>query len=763
MNQQRRLFDDAPEQLQPVPWEAAANADRLLAQVVVNRPLNTIFHYLVPDALRPILKIGSRVRVPFGRGNRLLNAYCVGLETGENNKRSLKSIEEVVDLEPLLSLKMLELTRWMAERYLCGWGQVLDSVVPSGVKKNAGTREVTFFRTLIKTEELEQHHLPKKQLAVMLALLNAEDSLTIPELTEEADCGTGPINSLKKKGLIESIRKRDLVNRSEKKNAPLSPDLQLNPDQAACLNALLKTLRAQEYETFLLNGVTGSGKTEVYIQAIREVVAYGRQAIVLVPEISLTPQTIRRFRARFPSVAVLHSHLSDGERHWQWQKIARGEVEVVVGARSAVFAPTPHLGLIVIDEEHETTFKQDTTPRYHARDVARERARLENIPLLLGSATPMLESLQRVRQKKDKMLLMLKRIDDRPMPPVIIVDTRNDPLIKRGQKIGRAMFNGITNALKEDGQIILFFNLRGYTPVLWCPSCGEKVCCPHCDTSVTWHIDKKEILCHSCEFHSPIPERCPSCEHQGLKHLGAGTQKLEKEVRAKFPSVPILRMDSDSMNKPGSHDEALERFRSGEVKILLGTQMITKGLDFPNVTFVGVIDADTMLHQPDFRASERTFQLIAQVAGRTGRSDRGGRVFVQTSSPDETAIQKAAQHDYLSFAMEELKHRKEQMTPPFVHWARIILRGPEESIVDQFSREMGDFFREQIKEHNFPVRIQGPAPAPFTRIRGNFRYHLLLIANEVDSLINIWNKLQAKMPSCSGVEWTIDVDPINMR
>lgn len=764
MAQQHRLFNDAPEELAPVPWEKAAADDVLTAQVVVNRPLNTVFSYLVPDTFRERLKPGNRVRVPFGRGNKLIYGYCVGLENPENRKRSLKSIAEIVGTEPLLNQKMLDLTRWMSERYLCSWGQVLDSVVPSGVKKNAGTREITFLKPEIKTrEELDSHNLPKKQLAVMESLIKAKKPLTIPELTEDANCGTGPINSLRNKGLIESIRKRDLTERPILESQKLMDDLVLNEDQTKCLNEIVQTIRDQEHETFLLNGVTGSGKTEVYIQAIREVVEYGKQAIVLVPEISLTPQTIRRFRSRFPSVAVLHSHLTDSERHWQWQTIAKGEVQVIVGARSAIFAPTPHLGLIVIDEEHETTFKQDSTPRYHAREVARERARLENIPLLLGSATPMLESLQRIRDKKDRILMMSKRIDDRPMPPVHIIDTCNDPQIMQGHRIGRAMFNGINMALKNGGQVILFFNLRGFTPVLWCPSCGEKLCCPECDTSLTWHKDKKLVLCHTCEYASEIPRQCTNCKHPGLRHLGAGTQKLEEEVRKKFPGVPALRMDSDSMRKPGSHDIALEKFRKGEVKILLGTQMIAKGLDFPNVTFVGVIDADTMLHQPDFRASERTFQLIAQVAGRTGRGEKGGRVFVQTTSPDAVAIQRAAQHDYLGFAKQELSERQEIFSPPFVHWARVILRGPMESVVDQFSREMVDFFREELKANESPIVVQGPAPAPFTRLRGNFRYHFVLISETIEPLLDMWKKLESKIPNHSEVEWTVDVDPINMR
>ena len=400
---QRNLFAAEPLEPELKPWDRAAAADLWVARVVVNRPLDTPFDYLVSDALRERLKPGMRVRVPFGHGQQRLIGYCVeagpfsdliGPERFKNGQPpKLKPIEAVLDREPLLSPRMLELTRWIAERYLCGWGQVLDSVVPAGVKKMAGTREILFLVPAAGVvETLEERKLGAKQKAAMEVLCAAGRPLRIDELAESADCGVGVISSLREKKLVDAIVQR--TDAFDIDFAPMTrqPDLQLNAEQHAALDAILAELRAARHRTILLRGVTGSGKTEVYIQAIREVVSYGRQAIVLVPEISLTPQTIRRFRSRFESVAVLHSHLSDSERHWHWQRIASGEVQVIVGARSAVFAPTPHLGLIVIDEEHETSFKQEETPRYHARDVARERARLEGIPLLLGTATPTLES-----------------------------------------------------------------------------------------------------------------------------------------------------------------------------------------------------------------------------------------------------------------------------------------------------------------------------------------------------------------------------------
>ncbi|MCH8827989.1 MAG: primosomal protein N', partial [Planctomycetes bacterium] len=664
--EQRHLFPQTPDQLGPAVWERAAERDQAVAGVVFNRPLETVFHYLVPDELRLMLAAGQRVKAPFGKGNRLTVGFCVGVETSVETSRRLKSLDSIIDREPLLSADMLELTKWIAERYLCGWGQVLESVVPAGVKQKAGTRSINVFRTAPDAElQDDGSTLPAKQRAVWNLLAQSDRPLTAMEITDSVGCGTAPIEGLRKKGLIQVSRHRrsqfaptEIVVESE-------ADLSLNRDQQAALDGIVGVLESRKHRTILLHGVTGSGKTEVYIRAIREVVGYRRQAIIIVPEISLTPQTIRRFRSRFDSVAVLHSHLSDAERHWQWQRIVGEDVQVVVGARSALFAPLPHLGLIVIDEEHETTFKQDSTPRYHAREVARKRAEILGIPLILGTATPTLESWVRASEGDDLLLSLPRRVAGLPLPPVIIVDVRNDRYFSSGSAIGRALATAMQNALENDGQIILFLNVRGFSPILWCHACGNPLKCPHCDITLTWHKDRNVALCHSCEYKSGTVTQCSSCGRPGITLFGIGTQRLEAEVRARFGKYRCLRMDSDSMRKPGSHEESLQAFGRGDVRILLGTQMIAKGLDFPNVTLVGVINADTVLHQPDLRAAERTFQLISQVAGRTGRGRQGGRVFVQTCSPNEPAILYAAEHNYLGFAAAELVHRRELNLPPF--------------------------------------------------------------------------------------------------
>jgi primosomal protein N' (replication factor Y) len=729
----------------------------------VNRPLQTEFTYLVPEHLRDRIKPGQRVRVPFGKGNRPFVGYCVAVMSAPDGDRQLKSIESIIDPEPLLSPKMLELTRWIADYYVCGWGQAFDVALPRGVKRSATGRLTNFFRASSTAQaEIDQLHLPPKQRAVLDVLQAGNRPMQAGDLMEAAGCGPAPLKALQRKKLIQVLTERADDQVPDAGPTVKDDDLELNAEQQIALDKIVGVMRSGEHRTVLLRGVTGSGKTEVYIQAIREVVHCGRQAIVLVPEISLTPQTIRRFRARFDSVAVLHSHLSDAERYRHWQQIARGEVQVVVGARSAIFAPTPKLGLIVIDEEHEPSFKQETVPRYHAREVARQRARLEGIPLVLGSATPMLESWRRSQTGQDLLVSLPHRIEWRPLPPVVVVDVRNDPQFARGGAIGRALEAAMHRALDAGGQVILFLNLRGYSPTLWCRSCGGIVRCPNCDITLTYHKDRQAALCHSCGHETSVSV-CPTCRQPAILYLGTGTQRLEREVRAKFPGHACLRMDSDSMRRFGSHDAALEAFRKGQVRILLGTQMIAKGLDFPNVTLVGVVSADTILHQPDVRAQERTFQLISQVAGRTGRGPRGGRVYVQSTCPAEPAIRFAAEHDYLGFAAHELERRRAMLAPPYRHMARIILRGTVESDVRHQADHFTSVLAEAAKEQKSSIRILGPAPAPVAKLKGHYRYHLQLTDARMEEIHRLWRAASARFSHRRGVEHVIDVDPINMR
>jgi primosomal protein N' (replication factor Y) len=541
--------------------------------------------------------------------------------------------------------------------------------------------------------------------------------------------------------------------------------LHLNEDQAAALKTIIESLDSQQATGIVLHGVTGSGKTEIYLRAIEHVASFGRQAIVLVPEISLTPQTVRRFRARFPRVAVLHSHMSDVERHHHWQRIARGEVEVVVGARSAVFAPTPHLGLIVIDEEHETTFKQDASPRYHARDVAWQRAQMEGIPLVLGSATPSLESWRRTQTGEFKLVSLPKRVMNLPMPDVMTVDLRDPGQTKfsRGA-ISRPLHQAMHAALRDGGQVILLLNRRGFSTHIQCPACGFVLKCEHCDLALTYHRVHGTALCHYCEYEAPPPRGCPDCKAPAILFSGMGTQKLEAEVQSRFPEYTCARMDVDSMRRRGSHDSVLSKFHRGEIRILLGTQMIAKGLDFPNVTLVGVVNADTALHLPDFRAAERTFQLVAQVAGRTGRGKRGGRVLVQTLNPDHPAIVAAVRHDFPAFAAHELHVRELAGYPPFAEMVRIVVRGPIEAPARESAVHLGERLRQIVKRRELAaVRLLGPGAAPIARLRGEFRFHLQLQGPDGAVLKELVREAAKGFAPPEEIRWTVDVDPWDMQ
>jgi primosomal protein N' (replication factor Y) len=757
-HEQRSLFDTQPD-----PWELDDELAVPLARVVFSEGLSGAFDYRIPPSLMEKVIEGKRLRVPLGRGNQLRVGYCVGVQRVVPEVRRWKQVHSVVDDEPLLRPSMLRLTGWMAEHYLTDWGKVLQCVVPAGVRSGAGTRmQIVFDVAPQAAVQPTQRQLPAKQAAVLHVLRQAKQPLTLVELAHRAGCTAAPIRSLQKKGLIEAHQQRIETRRVTREVVDVHQPFQLHPMQQAAYDAIAAALDCQRHETFLLHGVTGSGKTEVYIKAIERLMGFGRQAIVLVPEISLTPQTQQRFRSRFPHVAVLHSHLSDAERNAHWQRIARGDVSVVVGARSAVFAPAPHLGIIVIDEEHDASFKQDLVPRYHARDVARQRAAAESIPLVLGSATPSLESWLMAQSGQARLLSMPRRILELPLPDVVIVDLRHEfqHRFHRGP-ISRCLHEAIGQALDHGEQIILLLNRRGFSTHIQCPACGHVVKCPACELSLTHHREGEKAICHYCDYAVSAPHSCPDCGYAGIRYGGLGTQRLEAEVRSQFPRATVLRMDSDTMRRPGSHEESLARFRRGEVQILLGTQMIAKGLDFPNVTVVGVISADTSLHLPDFRAAERTFQLVTQVAGRTGRGAKGGRVYVQTFNPEHPAIRAAERHDYLRFAMEELPVRLQFGYPPYGEMMRLIVRGASESQVASFADALARRLA-PLRTSCPGFRLLGPASAPIEKLRGKFRYHMILQAPDLESVRVTLRAAQCDLQVGDELQWLIDVDPLDM-
>lgn len=760
-DRQQNLFDTQPPQ-----WELDDAEHRRIARVVLSSGPAGEFDYFVPeefaDERKPevLAQAGRRVRVPLGRGNRPVVGYCVEVAVTSTGGRKLKPVSAVLDTAPLLSPRMLEIGQWIAEYYLAPLGQVLEGILPAGVRGKAGTRETTLFSVPTRVAaRMTRLDLPEKQAHALKILAASSKPLALKQWMARAECTSGPISALRKKELVESRVERIDTDPLLEQPVARREALELNPAQAAALETITTALDRREQSTLLLHGVTGSGKTEVYIQAIEKVVSFGRQAIVLVPEISLTPQTVGRFRERFDHVAVLHSHQSDVERHRHWKRIASGEVQVVVGARSAIFAPTPHLGLVVIDEEHETSFKQDTAPRYHAREVALQRTRMDQIPLVLGSATPSLEAWHAAGRGDYQLISLPDRVSNLPLPVVRAVDLRDQEHRKwnRGA-ISRPLHQAMTAALADGGQVILLLNRRGYSTHVQCPACGFVLKCDSCDVSMVFHRQANHVVCHWCDRVEPPPTHCPDCKDANIRYGGFGTQKLEAEVRARFPDARVLRMDTDSMRRPGSHEQALDSFRNGEVDVLLGTQMIAKGLDFPNVTLVGVVNADTSLHFPDFRASERTFHLVTQVAGRTGRGSQGGRVLVQTLSPDHPALVAAMQHNYQAFAASELPEREMLNYPPFGRMARVVIRGPN----DQVTLAVADELAGKIRTAGAGTRVMGPAPCTIAKLRELFRYHILVIAPDVAALHKAAAPLAGKLKLPEGVQWIVDIDPVDM-
>ena len=758
---QRQLFESQPA------WVEDDARRGTVATVVLPDGVDKPLDYLVPESLAGAVEPGRRVRVPLGRGNRERIAYCVAVRSGELPQHPLKSVAGVEDDAPLLSRRMLDLTKWMADRWLARWGEVLEAVLPAGVRLSRKPRMTTL---LMATGAEPVRRLNPAQAAVLAA---ATAPRSAEDLARESGASRAVVARLVKVGLL---REAGAVERSVgggDARRPISHERpnQLSPAQARALEAIVSAVRAGRHETVVLFGVTGSGKTEVYLQAVEETLSAGKQAIVLVPEISLTPQTCDRFRARFGSVAVLHSHLTPAERHDQWREIAAGRVGVVVGARSAIFAPTPRLGLIVIDEEHENSFKQATAPRYHARDVAEWIARAEGVPLVLGSATPSLETFSHCLQGTWKMCRLADRVGGSQLPAVITVDLR-DPKSRSRGSVSPRLAAGINWALDGGGQVMLLLNRRGFATQVQCRSCGHAVRCPQCDLALTLHQPGNRGICHGCGLVNRVPADCPECRAPKLAQRGTGTQRLEEEIRRLFPGTRVARMDTDTMQSRGSHERTLDAFRAREIDILVGTQMIAKGLDFPSVMLVGVVNADAALHLADFRAAERTCQLVTQVSGRSGRGPLGGRVVVQTSTPDHPALSAAAKHDYEAFVRSELPIRETLLYPPFGSIVRIVVRSVDEQAAANWAGHITDRLRKEVAllataasgsgSAEPKIRVLGPAPAPITRLRDRFRWHLQVQGPDGDILRDVVRRATATLQTPDNVAWIIDVDPVEM-
>ncbi len=731
-----------------------------IARVVPDIRGDQIFDYAVPDRLAGRVEIGSRVRVPLGR--RTVLGTVVGI-AAESDVPRLREIDAVLQAESAILPEILALARWMAEYYVCSYERALSACLPAVIRRaRRGARYLQIaypkpgLGREIDLDALEQR-APKQ--AVLLRILLDDGPMTVPDLVRRAGASRGSLSALEKKGWVRLASEVVARNPFEREEVLRTGPLEATAAQAAAVEAVTEAIREGRRDVFLVHGVTGSGKTEVYLQAIAYALARGRGAIVLVPEIALTPQTTERFRSRFGDVvAVLHSHLSDGERHDEWFRIRKGAARIVVGARSAVFAPVCDLGLIVVDEEHETTYKQAETPRYHARDVAVVRARRAGIPVVLGSATPSLESYHNALTGKYRLLELPARIDGRSMPEVRAVDMRQEAVrAKAPRLLSQRLVDAVRARLERGEQVMLFLNRRGYATSFLCPSCGYVATCPDCSVPFTVHRAEGRLLCHLCGRDRPLPDRCPQCGDPSVRLAGVGTEKLVETAARLFPQARIERMDSDTTTRRGAHGRILSAFRAGRIDILVGTQMIAKGLDFPNVTLVGIVFADQSLHLPDFRAGERTFQLLTQVAGRSGRGEVGGEVIVQTYTPGHAAIIHALNQDFAGFYREEIEFRRELLYPPVARMVLLGIRDPNEQRAQLAAAELADRLEKLLPPGS---RLSGPAPAPIARIQGMYRYQVIARSRNVRRMIAACARVIEETPLPPQTRSWIDVDPV---
>lgn len=818
----------------------------LYAEVNVDIPAYSIdkpFHYIIPDKFREIIKPGMRVIVPFGP--RKVEGYVLGfVDVPEVEAHELKVIEEILDSFPMLTQDLLNLSKWMAQRYVCTQAEVLRCILPTGIKfesvevarvseeqdyidtnlqrapkqaeilkllrKKGGEMEVgeigkvlgmrsprgpllglqskgfitlkrewrtpkvkpmmkKFAELIIDGNELVdemedlQRIAPAQARIAQTLIQTGGGPLNVADLLDASGASYSSLRGLEEKGIVicrDIEVERDPLAGT---HVDMSPFLVPNEEQRASLRKIKEAIDVGTYETILIHGVTGSGKTEIYLQAIDHCIKNGKDAIVLVPEISLTPQMVRIFTSRFgKNLALLHSHLSYGERYDQWKKIRRGDVKIAIGARSAVFSPFENLGLIVIDEEHENSYKQSVVPRYHAREVAIQRAKETSSLVLLGSATPSLESYYAASNHDYTLISLGSRIDEKPMPAVEIIDMRAELKADNKSIFSSKLRQSIEERLANKEQIILFLNRRGHSTFVMCRECGYVLKCKHCDLSLTYHDREKLLRCHYCTYETFSPDVCPNCKGRYIKYLGIGTEKVENETRLAFPQASIMRMDSDTTTRKGSHQRILDAFGRGDVDILIGTQMIAKGLDFPNVTLVGVIIADTALHFPEFRSSERTFQLLTQVAGRSGRGMLPGEVIIQTYTPEHYSIVAAKTHNYNKFYEAEIIARRELAYPPFTHLANIIVSHRDEDKVYKYAYKLKDFI--EVNEPPEDLVILGPSPAPLSKIQGRYRWQILLKSLNVQGLANLINVSIKDFSSTSyrkdaDLTIQVDVDP----
>ncbi len=753
------------------------------------------FDYGVPDEIWPV-QVGQRVEAPFGKKNKPEAGFCVAADVpleksfaSRGRGRRLKQVIRVVDAEPLLDGGLMELAEWISSYYVCPLGQVVGAMVPAAVKKGIGqTTEKCIYLSVSREQVSEAvkklSGRKQKQVARYLlevGALDTEAAVPAEQVREKIACTDAPIKKLAEKGMVRAVERVTL------RALPAIPEAMiiktekvvLNEDQQKALAHFHSQMDSEKFGVTLLHGVTDSGKTELYVRAIEAVLRKGRTAIVLLPEIALTAQTVQRFSVRFERIAVMHSGLTAAQRNVQWRRIKEGEADVVIGARSAVFAPLSRLGLIVVDEEHESSYKQDTAPRYNGRDVAIKRAQLTNAHCILGSATPSLETLLNCRGRRHFSLVRLaKRVMELPFPEMKLVDLRQGYSAREGMNlISEPLGERLKEVVAKKEQAILLLNRRGYSNFVFCPSCKHTLGCRNCDVTLTFHKRKDMAggrmetitgrhmgygyaVCHYCLAQSLVPRKCPLCG-KGMAMIGLGSQRLEEELARRFPEAKVSRVDSDSMAGKDYY-RVLRDFGEGRIDILAGTQMLAKGLHFPNVTVVGIISADTCLYVPDFRANERTFQLISQVAGRAGRSSKKGTVFVQTFLPNQPAIQFALKNDYAGFVDEELKHRKACKLPPYWRLAAIVMRDRDYEKLEAAGKLMRGRIDSIVEGRGLELTVRGPLPAAISRIQRFHRMQIIVQGPRAETIGQLFSDLRGGGPIRPAVKVAIDIDPVNL-
>ena len=744
----------------------------MIAQVIINsnvKNLNRIFDYNVPSEMQGTICVGDRVLVPFGNKKTYEEGFIVGLK--ENTQYKVKDIAKIQEGIKLTE-ENIDLAKLMARRYFCNISDCIKLMLPPGtLNKNIDSRvkDKTLNFVYLKKdieeieEDIENKIIKSEKQKRVLNFLIQNEGIQTTELEIITDTTNAVLKALEKKEYIEIIEEKVERNPFLNKDIKHTKKLKLTEEQQNAFNKIDETINNNENKEFLLYGVTGSGKTEIYLQLIEKIIQKNKTAIVLVPEISLTPQMVERFIARFgqEKIAVLHSKLSIGERYDQWNKIKNGECKIVIGARSAIFAPIQNLGLIIIDEEHDSSYKSETNPRYNAKELAGYMAKKNNIPLVLGSATPDISTYYKAENNKIEMLKLTKRANESNLPKVDVIDLREELANGNRSILSRKLYEEIEKNLKDKKQTILFLNRRGYSTFVMCRDCGYTVKCKNCNITMTYHIKTNKLKCHYCGHEEKNSTECPECHSKNIKYFGTGTQRLEEDINKIFPEATTIRMDIDTVTRKNSHEEILNKFKNDNIDILIGTQMVVKGHHFPNVTLVGVIAADSSLYIEDYRANERTFQILTQVAGRAGREKLPGRVIIQTYNPDNFAIECSKKQNYDEFYETEIELRKQLKYPPFCDIISIGLTDTDNNKIKNVSERLYNNISRTIKNEKMDFNIYKPLPCPIDKIKNKYRWRIILKGKLNNKIIDIINKSIEQVNSKT-TRIIVDTNPTNL-